>query len=36
VEPALNREQPDFGYPGDAPSIRSFIGEKASAKSTRR
>ncbi len=29
VEPALNREEPSRPYPGGAPSIRSFIGEKA-------
>jgi HD superfamily phosphohydrolase len=28
VEPALNREQSSVEYPGGAPSIRSFIGEK--------
>ncbi len=36
VEPALNREKPDVGYPGDAPSIRSFIGERGSAKRVKR
>ena len=36
VEPALNREQPDVAYPGGAPSIRSFIGEKAKARRPRR
>jgi HD superfamily phosphohydrolase len=36
VEPALNREQPDVAYPGGAPSIRSFIGEKAKARRPKR
>jgi HD superfamily phosphohydrolase len=37
VEPALNREQSSFQYPGGAPSIRSFIGEKLKvAKTSRR
>ncbi len=31
VEPALNREQASIQYPGGAPSIRSFIGEKSTA-----
>lgn len=28
LEPALNREQASVAYPGGAPSIRSFIGER--------
>ena len=36
VEPALNREQSDVSYPGGAPSIKSFIGEKAKARRPKR
>ncbi len=35
VEPAFNREQPDLQYPGGAPSISSFIGQKPRRRTRR-